>query len=64
MELEQLIERIALEELGDYNSNLQVEDLLKTRGLKSLVKDIERCSVRYQIDTLREFFDKQIEKKK
>ena len=64
MELEQLIERIALEELGYYNSNLQVEDLLKARGLKALVKDIERCSVRYQIEALREFFDKQIEKKR
>lgn len=64
MELEQLIERIALEELGNYNSNFQVEDLLKARGLKALVKDIERYSVRYQIEALREFFDKQIEKKK
>ena len=64
MELEKLVERIAIEELCDHNTKLQLEDVLKARGLKALVKDIERCSVRYQIEALRDFFSKQIEKKK
>ena len=64
MTLKQLIERIAVEELDRYNSNMPLEELLNTRGIKKLEKELENCSSRYQINTLREFFDKAIKDKK
>lgn len=64
MTLKQLIERIAVEELDRYNSNMPLEELLNTRGIKKLEKELENCSSRYQINTLREFFGKAIKDKK
>lgn len=64
MTLKQLIERIAVEELDRYNSNMSLEELLNTRGIKKLEKELENCSSRYQINTLREFFGKAIKDKK
>lgn len=64
MTLKQLIERIAVEELDRYNSNMPLEELLNTRGIKKLEKELENCSSRYQINTLREFFSKAIKDKK
>lgn len=64
MTLKQLIERIAVEELDRYNSNMPLEELLNARGIKKLEKELENCSSRYQINTLREFFDKAIKDKK
>lgn len=64
MTLKQLIERIAVEELDRYNSNMSLEELLNTRGIKKLEKELENCSSRYQINTLREFFGKTIKDKK
>ena len=63
MTLKQLIERIAVEELDRYNSNMPLEELLKIKGTKKLEKELENCSSRYQIDTLREFFGKAIKGK-
>lgn len=63
MTLKQLIERIAVEELDRYNSNMPLEELLNTRGIKKLEKELENCSSRYQINTLREFFGKAIKDK-
>lgn len=64
MTLKQLIERIAVEELDRYNSNMSLEELLNARGIKKLEKELENCSSRYQINTLREFFGKAIKDKK
>lgn len=64
MTLKQLIERIAVEELDRYNSNMSLEELLNTKGIKKLEKELENCSSRYQINTLREFFGKVIKDKK
>lgn len=64
MTLKQLIERIAVEELDRYNSNMPLEELLNTRGIKKLEKELKNCSSRYQINTLREFFGKAIKDKK
>lgn len=64
MTLKQLIERIAVEELDRYNSSMPLEELLNTRGIKKLEKELENCSSRYQINTLREFFGKAIKDKK
>lgn len=64
MTLKQLIERIAVEELDRYNSNMSLEELLNTKGIKKLEKELENCSSRYQINTLREFFGKAIKDKK
>ena len=64
MTLKQLIERIAIEELDRYNSDMPLEELLNTRGIKKLEKELENCSSRYQINTLREFFGKAIKDKK
>lgn len=64
MTLKQLIERIAVEELDRYNSDMPLEELLNTRGIKKLEKELENCSSRYQINTLREFFGKAIKDKK
>lgn len=64
MTLKQLIERIAIEELDRYNSDMPLEELLKTKGIKKLEKELENCSSRYQINTLREFFGKVIKDKK
>lgn len=64
MTLKQLIERIAVEELDRYNSNMPLEELLNTKGIKKLEKELENCSSRYQINTLREFFGKAIKDKK
>lgn len=64
MTLKQLIERIAVEELDRYNSNMSLEELLNARGIKKLEKELENCSLRYQINTLREFFGKAIKDKK
>lgn len=63
MTLKQLIERIAVEELDRYNSNMPLEELLNTKGIKKLEKELENCSSRYQINTLREFFGKAIRTK-
>ena len=64
MTLKQLIERIAVEELDRNNSNMPLEELLNTKGIKKLEKELENCSSRYQINTLREFFGKAIKDKK
>lgn len=64
MTLKQLIERIAVEELDRYNSNMPLEESLNTKGIKKLEKELENCSSRYQINTLREFFGKAIKDKK
>lgn len=64
MTLKQLIERIAVEELDRNNSNMPLEELLKIKGIKKLEKELENCSSRYQINTLREFFGKAIKDKK